>query len=80
MMSDLISREAAIHILRYRLGREYLVEEIKKLPSAQPLEKLKEKLAELKRAICSENRDYLTGYLCALSVMEGMIAEVEDDE
>ena len=29
-----------------------------------------------KQNMTSENSDYLTGYLCALSAVEGMIAEV----
>ena len=36
-------------------------------------EPMKEKL---EKGQC--NRDYLTGYLCALSVVEGMIAEIQD--
>lgn len=35
---------------------------------------LKEQIADIKKAIHSPNSDYLTGYLCALSVTEGVIA------
>ena len=39
------------------------------------VEPLKKEIAELKRTIHSENTDYQTGYMSALSVVEGMIAE-----
>lgn len=48
------------------------------LPTIQPdnnLQKLADEIATFKRCVKSENSDYLTGYLCALSVVEGMIAE-----
>ena len=35
---------------------------------------LKEQIADIKKAIHSPNSDYLTGYLCALSATEGVIA------
>ena len=37
-------------------------------------EPLKKEIADLKRTIHSENTDYQTGYMSALSVVEGMIA------
>lgn len=40
------------------------------------LEKVSEEIAFAKRNIKSENSEYLTGYLAALSGVEGMIAEV----
>ena len=39
------------------------------------VEPLKKEIADLKRTIHSENTDYQTGYMSALSVVEGMIAE-----
>ena len=38
-------------------------------------EPLKKEIADLKRTIHSGNTDYQTGYMSALSVVEGMIAE-----
>ena len=38
---------------------------------------LKDEITDVKERIYSESRDYLTGYLCALSLVEGMIAEME---
>lgn len=35
---------------------------------------LKKQIADFKKAMNSQNSDYLTGYLCALSVTEGIIA------
>jgi hypothetical protein len=32
-------------------------------------------IADFKKAVNSPNSDYLTGYICALSVTEGLIAE-----
>ena len=49
------------------------------LPSIQPdngLQKLADEIASFKRCFKSENGDYLTGYLSALSVVEGMIADM----
>lgn len=43
---------------------------------------LKDEIADYKRRIIHsgiKNRDYVTGYLCALSNVEGMIAEVEGE-
>lgn len=39
------------------------------------VEPLKKEIADLKRTIHSGNTDYQTGYMSALSVVEGMIAE-----
>ena len=41
---------------------------------------IKDQIAFAKRNIQSENSDYLTGYLSALSTVEGMIAEHEFEE
>ena len=38
-------------------------------------EPLKKEIADFKRTVKSDNSDYLTGYICALSAVEGMIAE-----
>jgi transcriptional regulator with XRE-family HTH domain len=43
------------------------------------LNKIKADIAFTKRNIKSQNSDYLTGFISALSAVEGMIAEVEDD-
>lgn len=37
---------------------------------------LKEQIADIKKAIHSQNSDYLTGYLCALSAIDGIIADL----
>ena len=42
------------------------------------LDSLKEQIASIKKNLKSENHDYETGYLCALSAVEGMLAEVEE--
>lgn len=41
------------------------------------LNALKDQIYIVKHNLKSENSDYLTGYICALSAVEGMIAEVE---
>ena len=38
---------------------------------------LKKQIAKVKRCFRSENNDYMTGYISALSVVEGMIAYLE---
>ena len=50
-------------------------------PTIQPdngLQKLADEIASFKRCVKSENSDYLTGYLSALSVVEGMIADMRE--
>jgi hypothetical protein len=42
------------------------------------LESIKKQIADFKCCAKSESSDYLTGYLSALSAVEGMIAEVEE--
>lgn len=37
-------------------------------------DKLKEQIAKTKKCFRSENSDYMTGYICALSMVEGLIA------
>ena len=39
---------------------------------------LKKQIAKVKRCFTSENSDYMTGYLSAMSVVEGMIAYLID--
>lgn len=39
---------------------------------------LKKQIAKVKRCFHSENSDYMTGYLSAMSVVEGMIAYLSD--
>ncbi len=50
--------------------------EIEPQESRDVLEKVSEEIAFTKRNIQSENSDYLTGYVSALSGVEGVIAEV----
>ena len=67
-----------------RMQRQAVIE-LANLPPAQPhnvnndLQNLAEEIAQFKRCVKSENSDYLTGYLCALSAVEGMIAERRQD-
>lgn len=48
----------------------------------EKLEKLKTEIHQIKAELKSANVnvDYRTGYLCALSAVEGMIAEIEGEE
>lgn len=39
---------------------------------------LKKQIADFKRAVHSSNSDYLTGYVCALSATEGIVANLPD--
>ena len=63
-------------------GMAYAENIVKQLPPIQPdngLQKLADEIASFKRCVKSENSDYLTGYLCALSVVEGMIADMRGE-
>ncbi len=86
--TDCISRQAAIDALtEYGNGRAVFISvgeaviRIEQLPTIQPdngLQKLADEIASFKRCFKSENSDYLTGYLSALSVVEGMIADMRE--
>ena len=39
---------------------------------------LKKQIAKVKKCFRSEDQDYATGYISAMSVVEGMIAYLED--
>lgn len=41
-------------------------------------DELKKQIAKVKKCFTSENSDYVTGYISALSVVEGMIAYLSD--
>ena len=45
----------------------------------ETIDSLKDQITLLKRSVKSENSDYLTGYTCALSAVEGVIAEVNNE-
>ena len=84
-MSELIDRQEAIEACMKYNGQGYIwsliMKEIKQLPPIQPtdnLQKLADEIASFKRCVKSENSDYLTGYLSALSVVEGMIADMRE--
>lgn len=44
------------------------------------IESLKKQIAFAKRTMKSENSGYMEGYLCALTAVEGMVAEAEELE
>lgn len=44
------------------------------MPEYIDVAELKRQISDFKRKIQSPNSDYLTGYVCALSITEGMIA------
>ena len=50
---------------------------IENAPAAdvQLIKELQEQIASVKRSVKSDNSDYLTGYISALSAVEGLIAE-----
>ena len=53
---------------------------IKALEKEPVLDKIKTDIAFAKRNIISENSEYLTGYISALSAVEGMIAQAESED
>lgn len=42
------------------------------------VEELKKQIKKIKRCFHSENSDYMTGYISALSVVEGLIAYLSE--
>ena len=89
-MDDYISRDKAIEVITpdhetpttlygkgYYDARIHAVEMLKfmKATELKPLDDVLQQIADLKKAVKSENSDYLTGYISALSAVEGMIAE-----
>lgn len=42
------------------------------------VDELKKQIAKVKKCFHSENSDYMTGYISALSVVEGMIAYLSE--
>ncbi len=63
-------------------AKRIIADNIRQLPPIQPdnnLQKLADEIASFKWRVKSDNGDYLTGYLCALSVVEGMIADMRED-
>jgi len=91
MQDDTISKRQAIDAVRAALlswsympewRDNKIIEAVEQLPTIQPtdnLQKLADKIASFKRCVKSDNSDYLTGYLCALSVVEGMIADMRGE-
>ena len=77
------ANELTEHIYRDRLdSRERIANLVERMPTIKPLRKLTDEIATFKKCVKSDNSDYLAGYLCALSAVEGMIAmmEVEQDD
>ena len=59
-----------------KLVREYKVENRK---LQETLSEIKSEIANIKRNVKSDNSDYLTGYISALSAVEGIIDEKENE-
>lgn len=88
-MSDYIRKADAIDDLHtqlmYRMGsddmKRRLDDWVKTLPSADvvPMEILKAEIYKLKCQQDSKNQDYYTGYMSALSTVEGIIAEMGEE-
>ena len=80
-MGEYIKREAVLQTLNKANIGGYITERLLKIPSEDviPSAKVKElqsQIADLKRCIKSLNSDYLTGYISALSAVEGMITKM----
>ena len=88
---DLISRQAAIHALDRifdNVPMELTTEilrlrgELRGLHAADvaPVEILKAEIYKLKCQQDSKNQDYYTGYMSALSTVEGILAEMGEED
>ena len=88
MTNDYIRREDAVDELQVKvfhdLTDEYYgtMQVLTELPSADvvPVEILKAKIYKLKCQQDSKNQDYYTGYMSALSTVEGILAEMDIEE
>lgn len=91
--TDTISRQQAIEAVTDELDMidhvpqwvfDRLEKRLKQLPPAQPEQRTEALKAEIKRMKMSFttciNRDYYTGYMSALSAVEGFIAQLEGKE
>lgn len=54
--------------------------EINTVADVEIIALLRKQIADTKRSVYSPNTDYMTGYVCALSVVEGIIAGLEDTD
>ena len=77
-MDDLISRRAALEACSGYFVVSGRISRLSPIQPADNLQKLADEIASFKRHVKSDNSDYLTGYLCALSVVEGMIADMRE--
>lgn len=93
MDNTLIRRQAAIGAIMLKPawhgsdGSYYHAADIRKavndLPSEQPFEEIKRRIRELigiAQSAQYENQDFITGYVAAMMVVKGMIAEVEGEQ
>lgn len=50
------------------------------MPEYKNITELKKQISDFKKAIDSPNNDYMTGYISALSVVEGMICGLPSED
>jgi hypothetical protein len=90
MADEYIRKQDAIDAVNHALDRETIlfsfvrkvaISALKKMPSADvaPVEILKAEIYKLKCQQDSKNQDYYTGYMSALSTVEGVLAEMGEE-
>ena len=86
-MSDYISRQAAEDAMTQSVCGdtwevEKAMEAVRQLPAADvvPVEILIAEIYKLKCQQDSKNQDYYTGYMSALSTVEGILAEMGEED
>lgn len=81
-LKEQIRKGLGIKSFKYLLPAErYIVDKIDRMPTIQPEQRtdtLKAEIKRMKRAFTTcINSDYYTGYMSALSAVEGYIAQLE---
>ena len=81
-LKEQIRKGLGVKSLKYLLPAEkYIVEKIDRMPTIQPVQRtdlLKAEIKRMKRSFTTcINSDYYTGYMSALSTVEGCIAKLE---
>lgn len=86
-MADYIDRQVAIDAMNQSVCGdtwevEKAIEAVRQLPAADvvPVVILKAEIYKLKCQQDSKNQDYYTGYMSALSTIEGILAEMDGEE
>lgn len=82
LIDPIVLKESIVFSAMMRDGKslERIIDEQPTVTLDNGLQKLAEEIAKFKRTMRSDNSDYFTGYMSALSMVEGMIADMMPHE